>query len=208
MREVVHLEPRDARSVPWRNGRGVTRELALWPSGATFERGDFNWRVARAAVTESGPFSAFPGYERTLVVTSGSALTLEHGAPARRARVRRLEPYRFSGELATHATLTDGSVEDFNVLARRTCVSADVEVLQLGRRRTRETLGAGHAFLHVLGGRVEARLTGEEAPFTLATGDSLWAREVRAGEELDLTGLDDAALALLVRIVAVRDVRA
>ena len=31
---------------------------------------------------------------------------------------------------------------------------------------------------------------------------------LRAGEELDLTGLDDAALALLVRIVAVRDVRA
>src|SRR5687767_10413887 len=41
MLEVVHLHPADARLVPWKNGRGVTRELALWPEGASLERGDF-----------------------------------------------------------------------------------------------------------------------------------------------------------------------
>ncbi|MBM3986021.1 MAG: hypothetical protein FJ296_10095, partial [Planctomycetes bacterium] len=74
------LRAADARRVPWRNGRGVTEELALAPPGASFERGDFDWRVARATVAQAGPFSAFPGFERVLVVVQGAGLRLEHGA--------------------------------------------------------------------------------------------------------------------------------
>jgi environmental stress-induced protein Ves len=91
--ELRHLTAADVRRVPWKNGRGVTEELALWPPGASFERGDFDWRVARAGVDAAGPFSEFPGFDRLLVVTEGEGLLLRHGVAAA-VRVARLAPHR------------------------------------------------------------------------------------------------------------------
>ncbi|HKX45833.1 MAG TPA: HutD family protein, partial [Planctomycetota bacterium] len=48
MSEVHQLSAADAREVRWKNGRGVSREVAVWPEGSAFERGDFGWRVALA----------------------------------------------------------------------------------------------------------------------------------------------------------------
>src|SRR6185503_21054008 len=186
MLEVVHLRAADARVVPWKNGRGVTRELALWPAGASFERGDFDWRLSAAPVDEAGPFSALPGFERILVVTEGAGLVLSHGAHAPRARLRRLEPYRFAGGWPTTAELTHGPITDFNVMVREGRARAQVEGLALGKRRARESLTAGHTFVHVLEGPCVARATGEEEPFELGPGDSLWLRGLRGGGELDL----------------------
>ncbi len=75
MREIVRQTPADSRRVPWRNGRGVTEEIAIWPGGASFENGDFDGRISKAGVTEPGPFSEFLGFDRVLVVTSGAGLT-------------------------------------------------------------------------------------------------------------------------------------
>ena len=50
-REILHQTSADSRRVPWRNGRGTTEELAIWPAGATLERGDFDWRISKARVT-------------------------------------------------------------------------------------------------------------------------------------------------------------
>jgi len=188
MREVLQLTRADARVVPWKNGRGTTTELALWPSGAAFERADYDWRLSAARVDEAGPFSPFPGCERILTVTSGAGLLLEHGADAPRARLRRLDPYRFSGDWHTSAALVGGPVVDFNVILRRDRARAEVSALTLGTRRAREALRSPQVFLHACAGTLVARLTGEEEPFELAPGDSLWARGLTGGEELELAG--------------------
>lgn len=200
MPEVLHLLPEDARRVPWRNGRGATDELALWPEEASFEDGDFDWRLSKAVVDAAGPFSSFPGFERLLVVTEGAGLWIEHADDAPRVRVRALEPYRFSGDWSTSAELVAGPVADFNVLVRRTAGRAEVEVLRLGARRAREVLARGQAFAHLLTGRAHARLTGEDEPFELTAGESLWIDDLRGGEELDLNGRTADAVVLLVRI--------
>lgn len=200
MRQVHHLTSDDVRRIPWKNGRGVTDELASWPPGATFERGDFDWRVSKAAVSEPGPFSVFPGFDRILVVTDGDGLLLAHGDRAARARVRRYEPYRFSGDWPTTAELSRGAVADFNVLTRRGNVEADVQVLRLGRRSAREALVPGHAFVHVLGGPVRARVSGEEEPFAIRLGESLWVCDAEAFDEMDFSGEDDEAVVVLVRL--------
>ncbi|MSR62727.1 MAG: HutD family protein [Planctomycetes bacterium] len=187
-REVLQLGAADARVVPWKNGRGTTTELALWPPDARFEHGEFDWRLSLAPVDEPGPFSSFPGVERILTVTQGAGLVLVHGADAPRARLRRLEPYRFSGDWSTSAELPYGPITDFNVLFRPERVRAEVQALALGARRTRETLRTPHAFLHVLAGKLVARATGEEEPFELAAGASLWLRGLAGGEELALEG--------------------
>lgn len=45
---------------PWKNGGGVTREIAAQPPGASLD--GFAWRVSVADVAQPGPFSRFPGY--------------------------------------------------------------------------------------------------------------------------------------------------
>jgi environmental stress-induced protein Ves len=199
---LSHLTAESARRLPWKNGRGVTQELAIWPENAAFERGDFEWRISRATVGEDGPFSLFPGFERVLVVSHGADLVLSHGEHAPGRRVRPLEPYRFSGDWHTSAQLVDGPVSDFNVLGRRGRWRIDVQTLELGRRRAREALELGHAFAHVLTGRAVARVTGAEEACDLDAGESAWIRDLRAGDELDLGGRSDDCVALLVRIAA------
>jgi len=199
---VLQLGRDDARVLPWKNGRGTTTELALWPAEARSERGEFDWRLSSAPVDEPGPFSSFPGVERILTVTQGAGMVLVHGADAPRARLRRLEPYRFSGDWATSAELPYGPITDFNVLFRPERVRAEVQALALGARRTRETLRTPHAFLHVLAGELVARATGEEEPFELAAGESLWLRGLTGGEELALEGRTKECEFLLVALAA------
>jgi environmental stress-induced protein Ves len=181
--EILHLRAADARRVPWKNGRGFTDELAIWPPGASFERGEFDWRISKAAVEEDGPFSSFPGFERVLVVTEGAGLVLDHGAAAPRARVERLVPYRFSGDWPTRAELVDGRIADFNVICRRGAAHAEVEVQPAGAQRRIAAARAEHLFVH-----------------DLASGESLWL-EACAGRELELPA---AGTALLVRIREIR----
>lgn len=199
-RRVEVLDAGMTRRTPWRNGRGATEELALWPRDSSFERGDFRIRISRAALGEPGEFSVFRGFERILVVVAGEALALDHGEHAPRARLRPLEPYSFSGDWPTSASLPRGPIEDFNVITLRGAARAQVLPLRLGRRMAREALDARHALLHVLAGRVTARLTGEEEPFELGARDNLRIDEARTGDELEILGASDDARALLVRL--------
>jgi len=154
---VQHLRAVDARRVPWKNGRGFTDELALWPPGASFEKADFAWRISKASVEEDGTFSSFPGLERVLVVTQGAGIRLDHGTHAPRVELERLVPYRFDGDWPTRAELVAGRIADFNVLCRRGVVRAEVEVWEARAQRSVRTGRDDHAFVHLL-----------------ESGDSLW----------------------------------
>ncbi len=181
----------------------MTCELALWPEHASFERADFDWRISTARIEESGPFSEFPGFERILVITEGEGVLLEHGRDAPRSRLRRFEPYRFSGDWKTNSELLRGPVADFNLLARRGKFDAQVMALALGARPLRESIGSRQALLHVLDGALIARVSGEEDPFAMARGDSLLISDCAAGDELDLAGQDPLCSVVLVRIAAI-----
>lgn len=194
MPELRRLTAADARRVRWKNGRGVTEELALWPPGASFERGDFDWRIARAGVSEAGPFSEFPGFERTLVVVEGEGLLLRHGA-ASPVSVRPLQPHVFSGDGITQAELFGGPVTDVNLLARRACVRSRVSVLRVSSAHEEELLRS-HAFVHVLEGALAAR-AGDAEAHQLAARESLWVIDA---DPLVLR-IEGRAIALLVELV-------
>lgn len=198
----VHRTPSDARRVPWKNGRGVTEELAIGPAGATFEAGDFAWRVSRAAIVEAGPFSAFPGIDRVLVVTEGAGLVLVHGRGPP-TTLRSLVAHRFRGDDATTATLRAGPVRDFNVLTRRGACAADVEVRHVGATRTPVTFAPGVALLHAVGGDV---VVGAEdgGATTLVPGDSLYASDLRVPTTVTVRG---AAAAAVITVITVNIVR-
>jgi environmental stress-induced protein Ves len=120
---VQLLRASDRVPTPWRNGGGITREIAVWPPGATLE--EFDWRVSMAEVRETGPFSRFPGVDRVLTILQGTlALTLE-GRPAVQLTADSLQ-FHFPGDAACVGEPIGGPVLDLNVMIRRDCISADV----------------------------------------------------------------------------------
>ena len=62
----------DLKAEPWRNGGGVTREIARQASAD----GGWDWRLSIADVTKAGDFSPVPGMERVLTVIEGELLLL------------------------------------------------------------------------------------------------------------------------------------
>ena len=101
---------------PWKNGGGSTTEIAVAPPGAGFD--DFDWRVSLATITQDGPFSAFPGIDRTLALVDGDGVLLDFGDE--RVVLSPSEPLiEFAGEDAVHATVTGANTTDFNVMTRR-----------------------------------------------------------------------------------------
>jgi hypothetical protein len=119
-----HLRLADYRVMPWKNGLGTTTEIFIHPPDAALT--DFTWRLSIADLGASGPFSSFCGYDRILVQLEGPPMTLMHEGLGER-RLALLEPHRFAGELATHATVPDPA-RDFNVMVRRDRASADLAV--------------------------------------------------------------------------------
>ena len=110
------LPAADRVATPWKNGGGVTREIAAFPPGAGMD--GFGWRVSLADVAADGPFSTFPGVDRVLTVIEGAGLvldvedevvTLDAASP----------PLAFAGEAKVTARLTGGPIGDLNLMVRR-----------------------------------------------------------------------------------------
>jgi environmental stress-induced protein Ves len=123
---ITHLPASQRNPQPWKNGGGITRDIAAFPDGAGMD--DFQWRICMAEISDTGPFSAFPGVDRHLTVLSGR-LQLDF---ADRQYV--LNPGRtltFEGD-----TLASGTplmpVTDLNVMTRRGQVSAEVRPVASG----------------------------------------------------------------------------
>lgn len=109
------IPPADFRSMPWKNGKGTTTEL--WR--ADDPAGGMLWRVSIAGVTEDGPFSGFPGYQRHILALSGAGMIL-NGGPHGPIRVTpAFTPKSFSGDWPITARLLGGALTDFNLIVRR-----------------------------------------------------------------------------------------
>jgi environmental stress-induced protein Ves len=129
MVDVVWL-PRDAqRTVPWRNGLGSTREVAIEPVSGSVERG-FDWRISRAGVANDGPFSSFPGIDRSLWLVRGAGLELRIDECSERLE-RPWQRVDFAGEAEVSARLLGGPIEDLNVMVRRGAVRAAAKIHEL-----------------------------------------------------------------------------
>jgi len=115
--------------IPWKNGLGSTREIALWPPGTDLS-GDFLWRVSLADVIADCEFSRFPGYDRTIVLVGGKGMELNFDQTSARARlIVTGASRRFSGDWLTHCRLLDGPVRDFNVMSARNRVEHRCELV-------------------------------------------------------------------------------
>lgn len=121
------LRAADRAAAAWKNGGGVTREVAAGPEGAPLD--GFDWRISLAEVAAGGPFSVFPGIDRVITVVDGGGMELTvdgavHPVP------ERYRPFAFSGDAATDCLLLEGPITDFNVMTRRGRIRAGVRVVR------------------------------------------------------------------------------
>ncbi|MFZ1614249.1 MAG: HutD family protein [Holophaga sp.] len=108
----------DYHAMPWRNGGGLTTQLAIEPENATLESG-FHWRLSMADVRMDGPFSAFPDYERTILLLKGKGIDLDFNGHGRKRLATPLDPFHFPGEWHATGELLDGPCRDFNVITHK-----------------------------------------------------------------------------------------
>ncbi|MBN9454408.1 MAG: HutD family protein [Bosea sp.] len=107
----------DCKVMPWKNGGGTTTEIAVAPEGASL--GDFDWRISMAHVGADGPFSSFPGIDRTLSVLTGNGIRLAFGDGETVALDRATAPFFFAADRAVDGVLVDGAIDDLNVMSQR-----------------------------------------------------------------------------------------
>ena len=162
----------------WKNGGGETTEIAAFPDGAGLDA--FVWRISMAKVAASGPFSMFPGIDRTLCVVEGDAIGLAFEA---RSLVRlglASPPYSFAADIAVSGTIAGAGITDLNVMSRRGVARHHVSRVRIEAPISVTPLGKSLLVLSL-----EAALTIRSGPDTLhlAAGDAALSS---AGAALDL----------------------
>jgi hypothetical protein len=118
------LRARDRAMTPWKNGGGVTCQIAVFPEDADLT--NFAWRISLATIAAGGEFSTFTGVDRLMLVLAGrlelemagaSPLTLDAATPA----------LAFPGDAPVAALTPASPVADVNVMVRRGRFTASLE---------------------------------------------------------------------------------
>ncbi|MGF6610273.1 environmental stress-induced protein Ves [Paraburkholderia sp. WSM4175] len=203
---VTLIRGADLVAAPWKNGGGVTREVAAFPShggGQHAASADFVWRVSVAEVAQAGPFSRFDGVDRTLVLLSGAGMLLDElgdaGVASTHVLRQPLDIARFDGATRIDARLVDGATRDFNLMVRRDVAQGELDVWRAGTQQDApRVLDGDVALLFCAGGAVTVGLAADHAqPVRLDNGDTLRVDGPNA-LACTLTG-DGTVLAITIR---------
>jgi uncharacterized protein len=189
------IQPAQYQSMPWKNGGGETTEIAAHPPGSALDT--FAWRVSIAKVDRDGPFSRFPGIDRTIVLLDGAGMRLR--GTARDVMLRaKFEPYAFDGDDTIACTLVAGTIHDFNAMFRRGRAVGSVNVVRGG-----DVTMAPAAFrlVYAATGAHACDIPGRPA-LTLGTHETLLIGEAADAEHapIAIRPLAGNAVALAVRI--------
>lgn len=172
--DIRLLELQDQRIMPWKNGGGITRELAVFPGHAALAGTEpFLWRISIADIAADGPFSAFPGYDRSIMLIAGQGMELDMQDAAPVQLRECYKPLRFSGDTPTYCRLLDGPVRDFNVMSARGRIEHHCEIVSGGAAEAVWERGAMTVFCHCLHGNLIVKLR-DMAEWNLTAGQSLW----------------------------------
>jgi len=122
--KITRLTPADFKIVPWKNGKGSTRELRF----ENLEDSEtFAWRLSMAPVVTDGVFSDFSGYDRKLLLVEGKGMTLRHDNGQIDNLSKRFDMACFDGGWRTDAKLHQGDILDFNVMTRQSVCHSQVD---------------------------------------------------------------------------------
>ena len=183
------LRSADRPAAAWKNGGGITREVASWPEDAGLD--GFDWRISLAEVASGGPFSAFPGVDRVITVVDGGGMELTVDG-VRHSVAEPYRPFAFAGDADTRCRLLDGAITDLNVMTRRGRVAAGVDIVRASRPLP---AAAGRTMvLLVLEGRVRLGRT------LLGRHDAVLINGTGGAEGASVVGEDGPSVAALITL--------
>ena len=107
----------DYRRMPWKNGKGLTEEVAAFPENSGID--GFDWRLSIAHVGADGPFSAFAGIDRSIALLDGAGLMLDLPGGRTVELSGEGSPFSFSGDLEIAGRNLGGPTIDLNIMTRR-----------------------------------------------------------------------------------------
>jgi uncharacterized protein len=109
---ITRVRRAQYNSMPWRNGLGMTLEIARDPEGAQ----PFQWRLSLATISQSAPFSRFAGFKRSVSLVDGRGFDLQIAGQTD-ARLRAVgDTACFCGASDTNCTLVDGACTDLSLM--------------------------------------------------------------------------------------------
>lgn len=160
--------------IPWKNGAGLTQELATWPPETNTDAWEMRVSVAEFAIDV--PFSVFPGIDRHMTLLSDAGLTLDSQTFETEVFTARLshrwQSIRFKGELALRATLHGQVVSVLNVMTKRSLCTSRVEI----HHDAFQLDGIGNGVLLNLQGQSACKGQVQDTPlqFLLGPNEGLW----------------------------------
>ena len=157
MRVIRRHEMKEGR---WRNGMGVSWDIAAFPEGSA--DGTFGWRFALARIEQDVPFSHYPETDRYFTLVEGDGLDLAFEGRPPLAVAEPFVPHHYPCDVSTFCRLRGGPCIALNLFLRRGGWNAAVEVVQGDRIIDH----AGPVLLFALDG--PARIDGRD----LARGDA------------------------------------
>ena len=175
---------------PWRNGQGVTRDIAA----------DDGWQLSLADITRSGRFSDFGDSVRHFAIVAGAVILRFAGG-----RAVACDPSSpvlvFDGGEAPECEVTEGPAQALNLIVQAGRFDARLDRLALGAGLASVSGGevaSGMQAIFVQSGRIECRTDGA------APADA--GRPMDAGDSFIVTQPLPAAR-LLLRAVAAGGIR-
>jgi environmental stress-induced protein Ves len=167
--QITTLDPASYRQMPWKNGGGVTIDIAvtMLPGFAPGSWEGIVWRFSRTAIVTPAPFSDLSGYDRQLALVAGQGLVL--GTAVGEIDVRQpFRPVRFAGETSIVSRLEAGPVEVVNLIGDRSRVSIDLSCLSGGATNT---CPAGVHIIYAATSACELSIAGQ--PCEIANGHAM-----------------------------------
>jgi environmental stress-induced protein Ves len=198
---IHFFERAQLHASPWKNGGGVTREIACHPPSANMQ--DFDWRISIAHIASDGDFSVFTGVDRVITLLDGGGVQLSSADDSvLHVLDTPLQPFAFSGDVEVHGRLLDGDCHDLNVMTRRAVYQAEVRVL----RRHETLLPAPAGLVMAIRGTWQVRADGTDTArgqqHTLGAQTGLWWHDDMLACQCQCVDSDPDAALLAVRFTS------
>jgi len=178
----------DYKRMAWKNGQGLTEEVAAFPPGSDVD--SFEWRLSIAHVEADGAFSEFAGIDRTIALLDGPGLALDLPDGSTVKLFPGGAPFPFPGEWKISSRNAGGATIDLNIMTRRGVCAHRMERRSLPMGAVFAATGSGWVVFNT-----PAQIEAGGEPLTIDRFDAL---SLENGEEF--TSRTDPMEFLFVRL--------
>ena len=204
MPDVCLLEAADYRRMRWKNAGGWTTEIAVSPPDSGLNGQPFDWRVSLAEVTSDGEFSAFPGYDRTILLAAGAGMDLSFDTAPPQRIANPYMPFSFKGEWRSRCQLLNGPVQDFNVMSARAGWHHQCEIIRNASFTAADVPGIQTLIGYCFEGEAQVRVA-DKNEFQLKRGETLYCCAPRIPRRLEIAALGAESVLAMVTFTCWRE---